>query len=173
MELPGSGYLYSLAVVSITFVGFAALLIVFRQTMGGAPTSYDAYFALSFIQIGFIVTAGALLPPLLALYGWSAETVWRVAGAALALTILWFVATIPRRRRAATGHPVPLFVRTLLAVQALSAIALLLVATKVLRTGPGIYASALTLVLIASGIAYLLALSAVLPTAKRGLDQRN
>ena len=51
MELPGIAYLYSLATVSITFVGFAALLIVVRQSIGGQVTSYDMYFTLSFIQV--------------------------------------------------------------------------------------------------------------------------
>jgi hypothetical protein len=67
VELTGSTYLYSLATTSVTFVGFSALLIVFRQSIGGGLTRYDTYFTLSFIQTGFIVTAGALLPPLLAL----------------------------------------------------------------------------------------------------------
>jgi hypothetical protein len=36
MEIPGSSYLYALATVSITFVGFSALPMIFRQTMGSA-----------------------------------------------------------------------------------------------------------------------------------------
>ena len=52
--LAGELFLYALATISITFVGFSALLIVFRQTMGGKLTPYDTYFTLSFIQIGFI-----------------------------------------------------------------------------------------------------------------------
>ena len=40
MELPGANYLYALATISVTFVGFSALLLVFRQTIGGKMTSY-------------------------------------------------------------------------------------------------------------------------------------
>ncbi len=69
MELPGSTYLYALATISITFVGFSALLLIFRQAMGHTMTRYESYFMLTFIQSGFIVTAGSLLPLLLALYG--------------------------------------------------------------------------------------------------------
>jgi len=61
MELPGANYLYALATVSVTFVGFSALLLVFRETIGGRMTGYDSYFALSFMQAGFIVAAGGLL----------------------------------------------------------------------------------------------------------------
>jgi len=163
VDLPGSPYLYALATVSITFVGFSALLIVFRQSMGGELTQYDTYFTLSFLQIGFIVTAGALLPPALALYGWPAEVVWRVAGTGISIPILWFVASVPARRRTATGRPTPLFIRTLLSVQGLAAVALLFSAAGILRQpGAAIYASAMTTILFASGIAYLLALGVIL-----------
>src|SRR5215467_7409856 len=40
MELPGASYLSALATISVTFVGFSALLLVFRQTIGGKMTSY-------------------------------------------------------------------------------------------------------------------------------------
>jgi hypothetical protein len=164
VDLQGSTYLFALATVSITFVGFSALLIVFRQSIGGGLTRYDTYFALSFIQAGFIVTAGALLPPLLALYGWRPSMVWRVADAAIALPILAFVASVPGRRRAATGGAVPLFVWTLLAVQALAAVALLVSAVGGVEGREGaVYASAMTAMLFSSGIAYLLALSVILP----------
>jgi hypothetical protein len=164
MELPSAAYLYALATVSITFVGFSALLIVFRQSIGGGPTRYDTYFALSFIQAGFIVTAGALTPPLLALYGWPETGVWRVASLAMAIPMLWFVVRVPGRRRLATGRPVPLFVWSLLAVQTLAAAALLCESAGVLvAREPAVYASAMTAMLFSSGIAYLMALSVILP----------
>ena len=50
MELAGANYLYALATISVTFVGFSALLLVFRETIGGKMTSYDSYFTLSFMQ---------------------------------------------------------------------------------------------------------------------------
>jgi hypothetical protein len=163
MELSGSSYLFALAAVSITFVGFATLVLVFRQTIGGEVTRYDTYFTLSFIQIGFIVTAGTLLPPLLALYGWREEVVWRIASAALAVLVFCFVAAVPGRRRAATNSSVPRFVWALLAVQALSGVALVLCAVGALQHGAAVYASATTAILFASGIAYLMALSVVTP----------
>ena len=163
MDLAGSTYLFALATVSVTFVGFAALLLVFRQTVGGKITRYDTYFTLSFIQVGFVVTAGGLFPPLLALYGLREDVVWRVASAVFAILILWFVGALPRRRRVATGSPVPRFVWALLTVQALSAIALTLCAVGTLDKCGAVYATAMSAILVASGIAYLVALGVILP----------
>ena len=85
MELPGAGYLYALATISVTFVGFSALLLVFRQTAGGATTRYDSYFLLAFMQVGFIVAGGSMLPPLLALFGLAEVVVWRVSSVVAAV----------------------------------------------------------------------------------------
>jgi hypothetical protein len=171
MELPGTTYLLALATVAITFVGFAALVLVLRQTIGENVTRYDTYFTLSFIQVGFIVTIGALLPPLLALYGWHEDVVWRSSSTVVAVLVLCFVVAVPRRRRVATGVSAPRFVWTLLAVQALSATALILCAAGALSQCGAVYASAMTTILFASGIAYLLALSVVIPEGRdKGRD---
>ena len=63
MELAGAGYLYALATISITFVGFSALLLIFRQAMGSDTTRYDNHFILAFMQVGFIITGGSLSQP--------------------------------------------------------------------------------------------------------------
>ncbi|HXJ08910.1 MAG TPA: hypothetical protein VNH12_05340 [Burkholderiales bacterium] len=163
MEIPGSSYLYALATVSITFVGFSALLMIFRQTMGSAITRYDSFFTLSFIQTGFIVTAGSMLPQLLALFEWSHRTVWRASSATMAIAILLFVGTFPVRRRAATEGRAPLYVNILLAVQSLVALSLLSNAIgKPLEPNGAAYASAMAAFLVTAGIAYLMALGVML-----------
>ena len=43
MELPGSGYLYTIATLSIAYAGFAALIVIFRQIIGGGVSSYDVF----------------------------------------------------------------------------------------------------------------------------------
>jgi hypothetical protein len=103
-------YLYALATIAVTFVGFSTLLIVFRQTIGGKLTPYDVYFVLSFMQSGFLVAAGALLPPLVSLYGLGPEQVWRVASGIIAIPYIFFVISVPARRRRATGAPLPVFI---------------------------------------------------------------
>ena len=163
-------YLYALAALSVSFVGFSTLLIVFRQSVGGRLTSYDTYFVLSFMEAGFIVIAGALLPPLLAFSGLAPHVVWRVASLLTALPIFLFVATVPRRRRVATRGPMPTFIRVLLALQGLAGISLVVCALGG-PIAPAVtpYAGALTVMLFTSGIAYLLALTVILP----GLTDRS
>src|SRR5215470_12814952 len=117
MELPGANYLYALAGISVTFVGFAALLLVFRQTIGGKMTDYDRHFTLSFMQAGFIVTAGGLLPQLVAFYNMSQASVWRVSSMIMAVPVFIFVATTPSRRRTATRDRIPFYVGLLLFLQ--------------------------------------------------------
>lgn len=157
-------YLYALAALSVSFVGFSTLVIMFRQSAGGRLSRYDSYFVLSFMQAGFIVTAGALLPPLLVLYGLSEGAALRTASAVSAIAIAWFVASVPRRRRAATGAPAPGFVRLFLALQFGAAVVLVFGALG-WPLGPGVapYAAALTMILVTSGLAFLLALQVVLP----------
>jgi hypothetical protein len=161
MEPTGSAYLYALAAVSVTFVGFAALLLIFRQARGEPMTKYEGYFLLSFMQSGFIVTGGALLPPVLALCGLSAPTVWRVSGVIMAIPILVFVATLPGRRRAATSAPTPRYVQVLSLCQLVIALYL---ASNVngasTAAGVGPYAAAMTGLFFSVVIAYIIALSA-------------
>jgi hypothetical protein len=163
MELPGANYLYALATISVTFVGFSALLLVFRETIGGKMTGYDSYFTLSFMQAGFIVTAGGLLPQLLAFYEMSHISVWRASSAIMAVPIFLFVIKSPARRRAATKEPVPFYVGLLLLLQFLAGVYLLLNAVG-WPAPPNLapFALALTVMLFTTGVAYLVALARAL-----------
>ena len=164
MELPGTNYLYALATISVTFVGFSALLLVFRQTIGGKMTGYDSYFTLAFMQAGFIVTAGGVLPQLLAFFEMSQASVWRESSVIIAIPIFLFVATIPRRRRrAATNEPIPFYVGLLLLLQFLAGVCLLLNAVGwPAPPNLALFALALTVMLFTTGIAYLIALARAL-----------
>jgi hypothetical protein len=163
MEPSGSAYLYTLATVSITFVGFSALLLIFRQARGDVMTRYESYFMLSFMLPGFIVTAGSLVPSVLALYGLPAATVWRVSSVIMAIPIALFVATLPGRRRAATRSPMPGYIRILSFVQLLAAVYLLVNAIGTpLAAGAAPYAAAMTVLLFTTAIAYVTALGIAL-----------
>jgi hypothetical protein len=163
MELPGANFLYALATISVTFVGFSALLLVFRETIGGKMTSYDRYFTLSFMQAGFIVTAGGMLPQLLAFYEMPHASTWRASSLIMVVLIFVFVFTTPGRRRAATNEPVPFYVGLLLLLQFLAGAYLLLNAIG-WPASPNLapFALALAVMLFTTGIAYLIALSRAL-----------
>ena len=163
-DLPGSVYLYALATVSITFVGFAALIIVIRSAVGRGLSKYDTYFLLSFIQVGFISTAGSLVPSLLNMYGWNAHVVWRASSVATLLPMVCFIAHLPQRRRVATGRPLPRFLIVLLAIQSLVVLTLIAQAAGFFDgRDPAVYASSIAVILITSGVAYLIALNVILP----------
>lgn len=164
MDLPGSSYLISLSVVSTTYVGFSALLVGLRQAKGSRLTSYDAYFTQTFIQIGFIVTVSGLVPSLVALWGWSPSVVWRVSSGLAAVPILSFAISLPARRRAATGMPVPVPVKILISIQGAAGIVLAVSAMlPSLAQAGAIYATAVTAVLVSSGVGYLFALELIRP----------
>src|SRR6516225_9544483 len=80
MTPAASGYLYTLAALSITFVGFSALVIVLRQTLGGDLSRLDLLLTKIFVQLGFLVAGAALMPPLLALLQCPEPLVWRLRG---------------------------------------------------------------------------------------------
>jgi hypothetical protein len=56
------------ATLAVTFVGFSAFVIILRQTIGGKMSRLDVLTARIFIQLGFIVAAGAMVPALLSLF---------------------------------------------------------------------------------------------------------
>jgi hypothetical protein len=123
-------------------------------------TRYETYFMMTFILSGFIVTAGSLLPLLLALYGLLQPTVWRVSSIIMAIPIFVFVVTLPGRRRAASQQEIPMYIWILLLLQLLTVPYLLMNAIGK-PVGPGVapYAAAMSGILFTSAIGYLLALA--------------
>jgi hypothetical protein len=162
MELPGAAYLNTLATLSITFVGFSALLIFFRQTAGGGMSKYDNYFVLTFIQTGFIVTIAGIVPQVIAAFGTSEAFAWRAASGLIAVPLALFVATLPRRRRSVTGSAMPLGIKVPLAFQGLAALFLIANAAGVPhQPGFPLYGAALAILLITAMIAFLFALGII------------
>jgi hypothetical protein len=123
MELPGTGYLYNLTLISVTFAGFAALIAAFRQMVGGKLTKHDAFLIRSALMRSLIVIICALLPPLLALFEIQASVIWRTssfiaAGLITVFTLVW--PTIVRRN--ATSRPISLTAKIYHLVQLLAAL---------------------------------------------------
>ena len=52
MELAGAGYLYTLATLAMTFVGFCAIVLIFRQSMGRQSSKFHRYASHVYIEIG-------------------------------------------------------------------------------------------------------------------------
>jgi len=45
MELPGAIYLYTLATLAMTFIGFSAIVMIVRQTLGHKLSRLDVLIA--------------------------------------------------------------------------------------------------------------------------------
>jgi len=110
MEVPGVAYLYTLANLSMTFVGFTAIVLILRQALGHHLSRFDVLLARIYMEVGAIVTGCSLLPPLLIFCELPLTAVWRLSSLVAAFLSLLWVLTYPGRRRAATGERTPLYV---------------------------------------------------------------
>ncbi len=107
MELTGEAFLYALAGLMVTFAGFSALLLTLRPAAGAKLSLLDRYLARTVMCYIFVMTAGALLPPLLALYGVEEPWIWRSSSVLFALPMLSLQVTYPYRRRRVVGKGPP------------------------------------------------------------------
>jgi hypothetical protein len=171
MEIAGAGYLYTLALLSITYAGFAALFMLFRQEQGGRMAEYDAFLIRGVVQKGFIVTACSMLPPLLAYCDLPLDKVWRLSSfSAGALQVLFLINWVTRWVRT-KGLPTSPWLMVNLGLQALNALYLFVGASEqFFPAGPGHFLIGVSLILFLSGIRYQEALVFLLqdrPAKKR------
>ena len=159
MELPGSSYLYALGTFAITFAGFAAMIVVFRQVISGKLLNYDLFFVRAVLMRSFIVVACAMLPSMLSLFKISEVTIWRSSSLIAGLLQSAFVLTWKIRRKAVTGVPVPLTTHVHNGLQLLTAAFLVVGALGILfEPGPGPFAFGVTAFFFLSLTAYLISL---------------
>ena len=86
MELAGSGYLYTVALLAMTFVGFCAIVLMFRQ--GIKHSSRIVLHSHAYIELGFSAAAFAMLAPLLSACGLPDGQTWRIASIAIAIVMV-------------------------------------------------------------------------------------
>ncbi|THD47640.1 MAG: hypothetical protein E7774_04365 [Bradyrhizobium sp.] len=116
MDIKGAAFLFTLAGLMITFAGLSALLLVLRQSAGARVSRLDRYIAKTVMTYMFSLTAGALLPPLLALYDMPEDLIWRVAGVGFAVPMAALQVSYPVRRRMAVGSAPPFAVYAIFVV---------------------------------------------------------
>ena len=107
MELPGSGYLYTLATLAMTFVGFCAIVLVLRQSMGAQSSKFHRYASHVYIELGLTSSAFAMLAPLLATCGLSHASVWRLSSALIAIALVMHTWLILQQFKATRPGPFP------------------------------------------------------------------
>ncbi len=107
MEVKHAALLYTLAGLMITFAGFSALLLALRPAAGAKLSLLDRYLAKTVMTYIFVLTAGALLPALFALFDIQEKWIWRDSGVLFAVPMLSLQVTSPRRRRKVVGKGPP------------------------------------------------------------------
>jgi len=107
MEVKGATLLYALAGMMITFAGFSALWLFLRQAAGARVSLLDRYLTRTIMTYVFVLTAGALLPALFALYDIQEMWIWRGSGVLFGLPMLALQVTYPLRRRKLVGDGPP------------------------------------------------------------------
>ena len=139
-----SDFLLRLAALSLSFVGFSAVVVTLRGALGGKLSDRHLRLVRLYMEGGLAVTALGLVPTLLNLLLVPESVTWRVSSAIAALIFTFVLVTQFRRRRAVEGQ-FPPWVVIIFAISIVVVLSLWLnVAGVPFRSGVGPYAVALT-----------------------------
>jgi len=163
MEFKGATLLYTLAGMMITFAGFSALLLAVRSAAGAKLSLLDTFLAKTVMTHVFVLTAGALLPAILALYDTQEKWIWRDAGVLFAVPMLLLQTTYPLRRRKVVGAgPPPAIFAVFVIVGSAATLAMLGYVLAGLQYSAAVYVTALTIDFFTVAFAFLVALEVIL-----------
>ena len=150
-----SDYLLRLAALSLSFVGFSAVVVTLRGALGGELSDRHLRLVRLYIEGGFLVTALALVPTLLNLLHIPDTITWPLSSAAAA-SILTFVLVVQFRRRRTVEGQFPPWVTTIYAVSTMAVAGLWLnVAGLPFPPSVGPYAVVLTWALCVFGFIFV------------------
>jgi hypothetical protein len=162
MEVTGAAYLYTIAVIGITFIGFSAIVMMLRQTSGQSLQRFDILIAHVYMEFGLIVSVGSLLPPLFSFWGLGPQMVWRVSSALVGVSLLLFILTYPRRRRTAIRESLPWYTKMNIAVIIFIDVVFVGNASGIVQEQmPAVYLSAITAFMTFAVASWLRALSII------------
>lgn len=105
-----SDYLLRLAGLSLSFVGFSAVVVSLRGALGGEISDRHLRLVRLYIECGLLVTALALVPPLLTLLHLRDTVTWQLCSAVTALIFTFVLVIQFRRRRTIEQGRFPLWV---------------------------------------------------------------
>jgi len=156
MELPGTSYLLNLAVISITFVAFSTIVVVFRESQGAGLMEYEIVLLRMYLVSGLEATVFSLLPPLLGLFDITPPWVWRVSSMTFALVLIWRGIYFMRRQTRFQRRRLNDF---LYVIYFITILGLLLNALGIfIEPNPGLYALAATWLLVNAIITFIISL---------------
>jgi hypothetical protein len=119
-----SDYLMRLAGLSLSFVGFSAVVVTLRGALGGELSDRHLRLVRLYIEGGLLVTALALLPTLLTLLHVPDAVTWQVSSAAAASIFTVLLLIQARRRRAVEPGRFPPWVVIVYAVSTVAVVSL-------------------------------------------------
>lgn len=138
-------YLFRLATLSLSFVGFSSVVIALRGALGGKLSDRHLRLVRLYIEGGLLVTALALVPTLLVILHLAETVVWSLASAIAALVFTVVLIIQFRRRRAIEPSGFPPWVVVIYVISALAVAALWFNAAGTsFAPGGGTYAIVLT-----------------------------
>jgi len=163
MEVKGAALLYTLATLSVTFAGFAALLLMLRQSAGASLSALDRFLARTIVGHFFWLAAGAIIPPVLGLYELPEPLIWKGSAVLFGLPMLAILLTYQRRRIAATGSSAPpRILIVFVGVGSLSLVAMIAAIFANFAYSATVYASAIAVNFITHCYAVVTALEVIL-----------
>jgi hypothetical protein len=163
MEFKGATLLYTLAGLMITFAGFSTLLLAIRPAAGARLSLLDRYLAKTVMTYIFILTAGALLPALFALYDIQEKWIWRGSAVLFGLPMLSLQVTYPRRRRKVVGEaPPPEIFAVLVVLGSAATLAMLGYVLAGLQYSDAAYITALTIDFFTVVFGFMIALDVIM-----------
>ena len=172
MEVKGAAFLYTLAGVMVTFAGFSALLWAVRQAAGAKLSPLDRYIAKTVMTYIFVLTAGALLPALLALYDAPENWVWRGSAVIFGLPMLYLQATYPFRRRKVVGQgPPPAIFAVFVVLGSAVTMGMMGCVLAGFPYSPAVYITALTIDFFTVVFSFLTALDIIMEQPKQAPDR--
>jgi hypothetical protein len=151
-----SDYLLRLAGLSLSFVGFSAVVVTLRGALGGELSDRHLRLVRLYIEGGLLVTALALAPTLLNILHLPDTVTWPVSSAAAASIFTVLLLIQFRRRRAIEPGRFPLWVIIVYAVSTVAVAGLWLnVAGIPFLPSGGAYAVVLTWALCIFGFIFV------------------
>ena len=152
MTLAGTDYLLRLAGLSVTFVGFSAVVVTLRRALDAQISELHVYFIRFFIEGGLLTAALSVLPAALSFTGLPDAMIWRLSSAGAAILFTVYFVFLYRRRRRVTGGSFPRSTGIDFVVSAIATLALWANAIGIgFRPNAAPYALAMTWFLVLGG----------------------
>lgn len=164
MDPSHSDYLYTLALLAMSFVGFTAIVMILRQSLGGQLSRYDALVTRFFMVWGFLIAYGAMAPPLLLAFGLSPALAFAFCSLAAGLMLLALSFGYPLLRARAVAERPPAFVYGQSAAGAVIGVILLVDAIAPFGAGlvSAIYLAVLTFTLAQASVGFIVTINVML-----------